>query len=118
VPAVYVPDNSDFGKFILSADVHRVAIEAAGDVVKRAVEIAPFDAMRDRPGGHYVDHFKVNGAVAPVVVGGNPRAAAEVYNDSDHAAAIEFGNSRNGGRGQRVLRRAGASVGEMRGEPG
>jgi hypothetical protein len=115
--AVYVPDNKSMAALLLSKQTRDPAVRAAREIMAIAIAISPYDDREDTD-GHYVEHFGVNEHTAPVVVGGNPRVGAEVYNDSGHAAAVEFGNSRNGGRGQRILRRAGSKVGEMRGVPG
>lgn len=56
------------------------------------------------------DQFKVNERPPPVVVGGNPRATAEVYNSDPAAAPSEFGGKHN--QPHRMLGRAGAQVGE------
>lgn len=116
MPSTYVPDNKSFGEFMLSHQVRQPAVEAAKDIMAIAIATSPYDATRDDREDHFVDHFGVNEESPPVVINKNPRVGAEVYNDSDHAPAVEFGNARV--RGHRTLRRAGAKIGELRGEPG
>lgn len=112
----YHPDHKSFGRFILSAQARKPAVEAAHDVAAHART----SAVREVGEGPFADSFKVNAATAPVVVAGNPRVGAEVYNDVRHAAVVEFGRTAGGERrgAHRILRRAGSSVGEMAGEPG
>lgn len=114
VQSRYVPDNKSFGKFMMTKDVGDAAVRSAEAIKAKAVATAPFDATRDDEAPHYVDQFGVDRVVVTISDGGhaNPRQSAEVYNDSAHAAAVEFGNRANGGRGQHVLRRAGGVGGE------
>lgn len=106
----YKPNHKSFGRFILSDQARKPAIEAARRIAARAAETAPKQTGRLAAG------YKVNDKTAPVVVGGNPRVGAEVYNSEPHAAAHEFGNART--RKKRILGKAGAAFGEARGEPG
>lgn len=108
----YVPDNKSFGKFMMTKDVGDAAVHGAEKIVERAKASSPYDASHEDE--HYVDQFGVKRTVVTVNDSGhaNPRQSAEAYNDSAHAAAVEFGNERNGGNGQHVLRRAGGVGGE------
>jgi len=125
----YYPDHKSFGAFLLSEQARKPAIKAAFDIAA----IAKASADRSTPGEkgagdgtHLADRYQVNPSTAPVVLAGNPRVGAEVFNDSIYAARYEFGDAEGVGRvqagnhgpGSRNLRKAGGKVGEMRGEPG
>lgn len=116
----YHPDHESFGRFMLSDQARKPAIEAAHDVVGVAHALA----VKEVGEGQFSENFQVNSEAAPVIVAGNPRVGAEVYNDVRHAAVVEFGagtRSEDGTKpreGHRVLRRAGSAIGELRGEPG
>lgn len=47
--------------------------------------------------------------------GYSPRVAARLFNKAGHAAAVEWGNRRNGGNGQRVLGRTLEALGGLGG---
>lgn len=108
----FKPDHKDFGRFILSEQARDPAVAAAKDVAK----LAAANSAAAHGSGDLASNYKVNGKTAPVVVGGNPRVGAEVYNDKRYAAAREFGRGRK--NGTRALRRAGAAVGELKGDIG
>lgn len=117
----YKPDHKSFGEFMLSEQARQPAIEAARDIAKLAAEnsrAAAGGGTHDSDGVSLADNYKVNEHTAPVIVGGNPRVGAEVYNDKRYAAAQEFGTGHRRRRGTRALRRAGAAVGELRGDIG
>lgn len=107
----FKPDHKEFGRFIMSEQARQPAVEAARDVAKIAAanEIAAGSK-------EHAANFKVNDKTPPVTVAGNPRVGAEVYNDDRHSAVREFGRKRKGGT--RALRRAGAVVGELKGDIG
>lgn len=60
--------------------------------------------------------YKVKDERDIVSINGSPRAAGRVYNSDPAAVADEFGNSRQPAK--RTLRKAGAKIGEIKGEPG
>jgi ATP/maltotriose-dependent transcriptional regulator MalT len=107
VPARYVPDHKDFGKFMLSDQVRDVANEAADNIVK----IAAVMAAKGKTGNYARGFRRVSGRA--LVVGGNPRAIADVVNDDPAALPNEIGTSRMSAR--HTLAKAGAIVGELRG---
>ena len=109
----YKPNHKEFGEFILSEQARRPAIEAAQHIAEIARARAP---RGEGPGPHMADQYKVNENPAPVVLAGNPRAGAEVFNEDINATRNEFGNKRT--KAHRTLGKAGAEVGEMRGQPG
>ena len=107
----YKPDHKSFGEFILSEQARKPAIEAAQDIQ------ALVRSRVTKRTGHQAESYKVNEHPAPVSVGGNPRATADVYSDDPAALADEFGNAKRRNPG-RPLGKAGAIIGELRGEPG
>lgn len=108
----------------------KIAMEAARTVARRAKMLVERDvaagddkASRDK-GGRFragtgkslADGFEVHQTV--VVLNENPpnpRLAAVVVNQARHAARWEFGDAPGHNGAHRSLRRAGASVGELRG---
>lgn len=113
----FKPDHKSMGVFILSDQARQPAVQAAHDVVPiaRALQDAADGPSTKRREGaeRMAGNYKVNENTTPVIVGGNPRVGAEVYNDKRYAAAREFGHNREGGT--HALRRAGAQIGELRG---
>lgn len=128
----YHPNHSaedGLGGFMMNpTKTGRIAMQAAKTVANRAKMLVEADAgatvQRRNKGGQFIqgtgqslaDNFKVHQTV--VVLNENPpnpRLAAIVVNDSRHAAAWEFGASPGHRNAHRSLRRAGASVGELRG---
>lgn len=106
----YKPNHVEFGKFILSEQARDPAVEAAHNIIT----LVKLRAGKET--GKTIESYKVNEKPEPLVVGGNPRATADVYSDEINATRIEFGNART--KAQRPLGRAGAEIGEMRGRPG
>lgn len=89
--------------FLLSSRVQDVSLEAAKDIASAASDIAIAEGRTAT--GSYARSFKTE-AIEPVLVAGNLRRAAAVYNDDRAAAPVEFGNRRVGA-GRYVLFRAG-----------
>lgn len=90
-------------EFLLSSEMQDVVNEAAGDMQTDAEDLARAEGLVRT--GEYVSSFQHEpGPVVEVNDGefANPRVSAEVANTSDHAAAVEYGNSR-AGRGYRIL---------------
>lgn len=118
--ARFVPNHgpTGMGGQMMSGETADLAEWAGRQVVFAALGISP------RTSGDYAAHFEVVHDVQ--VIDGNPRRSSVVVNDSDHAAAVEFGSGREnegmtgpgerpqGGwnRPARVLARAGDMVGE------
>lgn len=99
--------------FLLSDQAREPAIAAGRDIAALAKTTSP---RSSGPGPHMADQFKVNEKSAPVKIGGNPRVGVEVYNEDRAAAPNEFGGKYN--KRHRMLGRAGAKIGEWRGEVG
>lgn len=122
----YKPNNSmkdGLGGFMMNPrKTGKVAMGAARQVAARAKMLVERDirtAEDDEDAGHLADSFEVQRTV--VVLNENPpnpRWAAVVVNQQRHAARWEFGASPGHREAHRSLRRAGASVGELRGEIG
>lgn len=107
----YRPDHRSMARFLLSEQARQPAVEAAEDIRALAASIVGKKTGKTAAG------YKVNDKTAPVVIGGNPRVGADVFNDEQAALAQEFGNARTRNP-SRPLGKAGAIVGEMKGEPG
>lgn len=112
----YHPDHGlvdGFGGFLMSNQALKPVLDAARDVA--AIAKADTPRSGDGEGTPMADSYKVvRGGV--IIVGGNPRQYAKVENGAPSAVPTEFGNSRV--KAQRILRKAGGKVGELRGEPG
>lgn len=116
----YEEDHESFGRMMMSEQTAKVSRQAAHDVEALAKSFSP---VSSGDGDHYVEHFEVVDNL-PEIIGGNPRMSAMVVNDSDHGAAVEFGNTGqprpqggSAGPAYRPLGRAGAVVGEYQGGP-
>lgn len=111
----YRPDHKSMAAFLLSNQARDPAVKAAHDIAEIARATAPRSSVADTDEDvtHMADEFKVNEHSKPVLLGGNPRVGAEVYNEDPAAAPQEFGNSRVRNP-SRTLGKAGARVGEHR----
>lgn len=107
----YKPNHKDFGRFILSEQARDPAVEAAHNIITLV------QSRVTKKTGAQAESYHVNENPAPVVLDGNPRATADVYSDDPAALADEFGN-KNRRKPGRPLGKAGAEIGEMRGQPG
>lgn len=115
----YEPNHKDFNAFAHSDQLRDAVRKAADDVVAYAVPESKTLAP----------DWQVNRG-SDLVIGAFSRLTEEVVNENDVAAAIEFGTGfgrpgQTGYRPQggysfphRILGKAGAKVGDMRGEPG
>jgi len=103
--------------FLLSRQLHKPVLEAAEDVASEARALAIEGGMVDS--GDFVSSFDVE--AGPVLTVSdpfpNPRVTGRVTNDSDHAAAVEWGNAQTKGQGHRVLGRAGEKFHTPKGAP-
>lgn len=104
----YVPNHRSFGAFMRSEQMRDVTEEVAKDIAHVAAELSPVDT------GDLASSFKVKREAGLMKVGGNLRVKVLVENNSDHAAANEFGIGRLGPRGRRMLLRAGARFGDTK----
>lgn len=124
----YESNPIEFGKLMVSKQIEDVAIQAARDIERKAIEFAPTSSPEQKGAGdgtRYVDHFEVHPDV--VSLNGEPRASAVVINDSDYAPQVEFGigpgwkgervQGGNPGTPSRPMGRAGEAVGEYHGGP-
>lgn len=103
----YEPPKAGWAKVALSPDILDACIAEAERGKAFAEGIAPRSG--DGVGEPYADQFHVQPTTTLVFRRG-PRVAAVLYNDSGHAAAVEFGNKRVP-RAQRVLGRTAAYLG-------
>lgn len=121
---VYVANNSDMRKHMLSDDVADPARRVGAEIMASAKATAPVSDPEDKGAGDgtdYKDHFSLEETVVTIVDNGfaNPRRAVNVVNDADYAAQVEFGvrptpfghRTQGGSHGtpSRTLGRAGAA---------
>lgn len=106
----YKMNNRSFGAFMRSKEVHAVAVKAAEDIMLIAAFLAPKNTT------DYARAFRVNRRAGLISMRGNPRRYATVYNSDKAAAPVEFGGRKKRQRAEHVLLRAGAHVGQVRGE--
>lgn len=122
MPSRYVHDERAFGQQVLRAGFMRAAMLARAEVVKAAAEaIAPVGDPNSGwyPGpsspapGTYAASFSTSTEIKRVTVVPSFRWVAQVHNNSQHAAAVEFGFGPT--PKYRVLGRAlGAAGGDVR----
>lgn len=98
-PEVAATGRQSMAEFLLSPQVQRPVSQATEDVAEAARALTVAVGAVDT--GDFVSKFDAQ-VGKPMVVAGNPRVTGRVVNDSDHAAAVEFGNSRVG-EGRRIL---------------
>lgn len=92
VTARYKPNNEEFGKFMVSEQARRPAVEAARDMV----ETLRVTVRRSSGSGpHLADSYKVDDQTPPRLFAGNVRVGATVYSEHPAAAPEEFGGKRN-----------------------
>lgn len=121
------PGLAPFGAFALSPRIQKLTIRIGMEVAALAGTLVEHKGERsaDKP---YAASFKVIPGVI-VTIDGLPRVTSNVWNSSDHAAALEFGSGEpsvgestgesrpQGGynEAQRPLGRAGAMIGDFHG---
>jgi hypothetical protein len=77
---------------MLVATYMQAAMHAkAGEIADNARAISPVGPMTDSERQHYIESFTVSSGVRDTPT---RRAYGEVSNDSEHAAAVEYGNGR------------------------
>jgi hypothetical protein len=138
VRTVYVPSNSvsqmnrararrgvapsrmkSMKEFLVSDDVQDAADAVAASIASGAALMAHAEIVSDSSSGAYEDSISSE-KIPPVVINGNPRAAAAVtahggvaswggFTDpeSSHAVVVEYGNPAAPHSGRRILGRAG-----------
>jgi hypothetical protein len=84
----YRPDRQGIGELLRGPEMRTLVHRVAEEAVPFAVSISP-----DAPpyGVGYRDAFRVEDDVAKVTRRGGPRAVSRIVNDSEYAAAVEFG---------------------------
>ena len=114
-PVAAAQKRQAMDEFLLSDQLQDVLMEAGGDMVEDAVEIAIADGLVGS--GNYVRAFEARRGDIVVVDDGeytNPRFSTDVINTDASAAANEFGNKRVG-PGHRVLGRVAAKYDNPKG---
>lgn len=101
----FKPDHKGIGRFMLSEQARRPAVQIAHEIIPVAKASTPIQS------GDLVGSYKVDERPPPAfVLPGGYRAVAKVTNTAPHAAAVEFGNKRS--RARRMLGRAAAQFGD------
>ena len=85
------PNYDGIGKLLASEEMRAAMHEKAGHVADAARAISPIGPLTDREKEHYIEAWTVASGVRDEPT---RRAYGRVMNDSDHAAAIEYGNGR------------------------
>lgn len=113
--AIFRPDHKSFGEFILSDGMRDVVAEVCRDLI---VPLARANTPRgpERGQKHMADRYRVirNGGI--MKVDRALRVVVRVENDDPASAAVEFGGRFN--KRRRMLGRAGAAIGDMKGDIG
>jgi hypothetical protein len=114
--AVYRPDHKSFGEFLLSQGLRdTVAKVAAEEILPLAIKNTPRSrGYTGKP--HMQDQYRVVVQGGTMKVDRALRVVVKVVNDSEHSAAVEFGNRLT--KRHRPLGRAGAAVGDFKPEGG
>ena len=107
----YVPDHASFGAFMLSGQMKAPVKEVASAIMEYAVVLTP-RGKASKIGSHLADSYSKHASTA--VVNGEPRVSYVITNDSEYAAAWEFGSITTARR--RMLGRAGAAFGDLKPE--
>lgn len=108
VKGIYKPDHVEMGKFMISEQARKPAVEVARAIVTDLA--ATVTRSRSNTGTHLADDYHVNENPPPVLMGEEaPRSGAEVWSDNPAAAPEEFGG-RGGAKNKprRWLGKAGA----------
>lgn len=108
VRAKFKPDHKGFTEFATSEQMLEPLYQAAHDVRRIAAESARKDT------GAYAAGFKVDAAAGVLRIGSFKRRIVAVVNEDPAAAPREFGNKH--ATADHTLAKAGAQVGEYRGE--
>lgn len=108
VRAKFKPDHKEFTRFATSDQMLKPLYEAAHDV--RAIAVASATKVT----GAYAAGFKVDASAGILRIGSFKRRIVAVVNENPAAAPKEFGNKQT--KADHTLAKAGAQVGEYRGE--
>lgn len=87
----FQPDYHGLGELLASEGMRAAMHEKAGHIADAARAISPIGPLTDREKEHYIEAWTVSSDVRDEPT---RRAYGQVSNDSDHAAAVEFGNGR------------------------
>jgi hypothetical protein len=92
-------DRAGIAKIAMGPKLQAAVLDLAETTAKPYAErISP---RSDRQHIHYADSFVVVPGTAWIAA--MKRVAARLFNTAPHAAAVEWGSAKNGGRGQRIL---------------
>lgn len=85
------PSRGGLGELLASPAMQAAMREKAEKIAAAARAVSPIGPLTDQEKEHYVEGWSVSSGVRDLPT---RRAYARVTNDSDHAAAVEFGNGR------------------------
>jgi hypothetical protein len=111
---LYKPNFRSFGRFIRSEQVREPVTRVAHQISVTAGVFSPRRKSGHGKGVPLADSFQVNAHAGEIRVDRALRVKVEVFNSNEAAAPMEFGNSRVGKPGHRMLGRAGAAYGDFK----
>jgi hypothetical protein len=85
------PSYSGLGELLFSPEMQAAMHAKAKKIAETAAATSPVGPLTDSERQRYIDSWRVESGVRDEP---SRRAVARVINDSDHAAAVEFGNGR------------------------
>lgn len=89
--AQWNPDHRGVGNMLSMPGMQAAMHAKAGEIADAARAIAPVGPLTDSERQHYIESFTVSSEIRHTP---SRRAIGQVSNDSEHAAAVEFGNGR------------------------
>lgn len=87
----FQPNYRGLGELLASPEMQAAMHEKAGHIADAARPISPIGPLSKREKEHYAEAWTVSSGVRDEPT---RRAYGRVENDSEHAAAVEFGNGR------------------------
>lgn len=94
--STYKPDRRGIAEMLKGVELQhhlRERAERIAEAARSTAPVGPTDGLTADQVAHYKDSFEVSSGVLYRGLG-DSRAYARIENDSDHAAAVEFGNFR------------------------
>lgn len=91
--AKFNPSYVGLGELLASPEMQAAMHDKAAKIADAARSISPVGPVAGDEHDHYIDEFTVSSGVRDVPT---RRAYGRVENNSDHAAAVEWGNGRTG----------------------
>lgn len=110
----YRPNFRSFGRFIRSEQARDPVIRVSHQIAGTAGALSPRRKSGTPDGVPLAESFQVNAHAGEIKVDRALRVKVEVFSSNEAAAPMEFGNSRVGKPGRRMLARAGALYGDFK----